>query len=80
MHPNEMLLEIVQSRPILLSLWTIGCETSIGPSMTRIDFVHGLLVSNSVVYCSEAFLRPWTIIPAALVRTIMPCLVFPGTC
>jgi hypothetical protein len=55
-HPFQMLLEIIKSRPLLITLWAALPETLVLPAMAMfwLDLVNTLLMSLEIVDGCEA--------------------------
>lgn len=80
MHPTQMLLEVIQSRPLLVWPWAILPKAEIHhlrPAF-RLFIVNAFLMARQIVDRTEAFLAR-AIRLIALEQLSVSCLVFPKT-
>lgn len=71
-----MLLEVVQTGPLLLRLLAVGCKAFVVLAVACILIVNRLLMSVQIVDCGETLDRPRTVPIVAFVRSVMTRLVF----
>ena len=72
-HPLQMLLEIIKSRPLFVMLWAALPETLVLLTMAMfwLDLVNSLLMSLEVIDGCEA-LRSWTSLFSTYVFFVVP--------
>lgn len=78
MHPAKMLLEIIQTRPLLLGARAVPPKTHIHHLGTALRFLlmDAFLVACQVIDGSESFFA-WTVWLVAFEELAMACFVFP---
>jgi hypothetical protein len=79
-YPLQMLLEVIKSRPLLVTLWAAIPETLVLLTMAMfwLDLVNTLLMSLEIVDGCEA-LRSCTSLFSTYVRFVMTSFVSPDT-
>ena len=77
-HPLQMLLEIIKSRPLLVTLWATLPETLVLPTMAMfwLDPMNALLMSLEIVDGCEA-LRSCTSLFSTYVLFVVPSCMLP---
>lgn len=76
MHANQVLLEVVESRPELGGFGATGGETLVHSGLADVLTVHGLFVTIQVVDGSETYRAAGTVLFDAAILTRVAGVVF----